>query len=299
MERYYSPLARSSPQSPQVLSTHTQGSIRRRSGSHKVVIPSQTVSIGSRHPRSDYFHDGAWQSAEDGHSKASTHGTVMASSSTRSASHFTTIPGRAHRTSIIFSRSSPYLQHRERSTLSRHVSSITTSTVDYKESLTLRTPVSANNSDDVVASSGPPSTSPTAGVSSSHLSGFFTSVQSLTKQLSSKTQSGLVTLRRKAISFPKPRLPTFDSTKPTSPKSRFGLDRQLTSYSSQSFLSATDKLTQKWPQPQSLRLVPPGFRADLISSDCGYLRGLRGVGVWSQRNLEAALRDSQGLGIEW
>jgi hypothetical protein len=115
--------------------------------------------------------------------------------------------------------------------------------------------------------------------------------------MSSMAHSSMVSIRRKALSHPKPTLPAFNSIGSASPKSRLGSSRALVGASPNPFLSTADKLTQKWPPPRSLRSVPPGLRADLCSPH--RLCELEGAGGLSHGNMEAALRDSQGLGIDW
>jgi hypothetical protein len=114
-------------------------------------------------------------------------------------------------------------------------------------------------------------------------------------------RSSLIRFHRKFDSLPNARLPIFNSTKPPSPKSRSGLSRVLTGASATGSLSAADKFTHKWPQPRSSRSMPPGLRLRTgpFSTRPGRLRELKGVGSWGQDNMEAILRDSRGLGINW
>ncbi|KAI0044788.1 hypothetical protein FA95DRAFT_1622805 [Auriscalpium vulgare] len=58
-------------------------------------------------------------------------------------------------------------------------------------------------------------------------------------------------------------------------------------------LSATDKFTQKWPRPRSLRHIPPSLRASHRDAPLGR------VGGWSESQMKAALKDGRGLGTDW
>ncbi|KAF8268401.1 hypothetical protein EI94DRAFT_1727831 [Lactarius quietus] len=157
----------------------------------------------------------------------------------------------------------PYPRQREcRPTISS-VTSFAKSTNDHDDSFRLK---ADTDSDDSLASSELPA-APVAE-NSSAFSHFSMKTLLFAKQVPLKARSGLVFLRRKVYpgSDPKP------------------------------FLTMADKLTQKWPQPRPLRSMPPELRGDLHSSNG--LWGLKGVGDWSQGNMEAALRDSQGLGVD-
>ena len=108
-----------------------------------------------------------------------------------------------------------------------------------------------------------------------------------------KARFGLVTLHRTALSLQNLRLPSHNPSKSRPPKSRLA---SIPGSDPQPVLSITDKLTQKWPRPRSLRSIPPELRSGLYSSNGRWV--LKGVGDWRQDNMEAALRDSQGLGID-
>ena len=140
-----------------------------------------------------------------------------------------------------------------------------------------------------------------ASLGLSYLSRISANIQATAKQLSSVARSSLIAFHRKFVSLPNARLPIFNSNKPPSPKSRFGLNRVLTSASATSSMSTADKLTDKWPQPRSSRSMPPGFRlrASPFSTRPGRLRELKGARSRSQDNMEAILRVSRGLGINW
>jgi hypothetical protein len=280
----YSSLVRSESSSP--VPTLLQGSIRRRSGAYKWSTLSRKASTGSQQAtscRSWNTHD----TEADG-----PNGRVFttASSPSPNASHFTTIPTRSHRSSLASSHLDAYPRQREfRPTLSS-ATSLTKSTSDYDDTFQLR---AHWNSDDNLSSSRL-SAAPLAEGSSA-ISQFSMKLLLLARQVPPKAHSGLVSLRRKVLSLHKLRLPSYNPSKSPPPKSRLG-SIPGTGSGPQPVLSMADKLTQKWPRPRSLRSMPPELRAGVYSSNGRW--GLKGVGGWSQGNMEVALRDSQGLGVD-
>ncbi|KAH9971449.1 hypothetical protein BJV74DRAFT_783673 [Russula compacta] len=63
-------------------------------------------------------------------------------------------------------------------------------------------------------------------------------------------------------------------------------------------MSAVDKLTHKWPRPRSYRSIPPELRTNLLPPR--HLREQpKGAAGSNLRNIEAMLRENQGLGINW
>ena len=271
----YPGLVRSGSSSP-ASSTLLQGSIRRRSGAHKWSTLSQTGSQQATSRRS-------WnvQNTEAGGPNARAFAT--ASSPPPNPSHFTAIPVRSHRSSLI--HPGPYPRQRERRP---SATSVTKSTIDYDDSFQSK---AHPNSDDNLASPGPPA-APMIEESNA-VSQFSMKILLFAKQMPSKAHSGLVALRRKVSSLLNPRFPTYSPSESPLPKSHLG---SIPGSGPKPFLTTADKLTQKWPRPRSLRSIPPEFRGDLNSSNG--LWGLKRVGGWSQGNMEATLRDSQGLGID-
>jgi hypothetical protein len=276
----YSTLLLPSSQSP---STNTRESIRRRSGAHH----SPAVSTGSRQTFGRYTPD-VPQDATAGAGHSNGYATAFSPSG---ISHLTAIPTPSRRSSIIPSRPG---------SMSRPTTS-TMSKIDDDTTLFV-VPLNAND-DTTTASVVFQATPPTAGLVLPYLSRISVNIQATAKQLSSVARSSLIGFHRKFVSLPNARLPIFNSNKPPSPKSRFGLNRVLTDASATSSLSAADKLTQKWPQPRSSRSMPPGLRLRIGPFSTrplpGRLRELKGTGSWSQDNMEAILRDSRGLGINW
>ncbi|KAH9073504.1 hypothetical protein EDB83DRAFT_2357867 [Lactarius deliciosus] len=270
----YSSLVRSEA-SPPASSTLLKGSIRRRSGTHKWSTLSRKASTGSQQTTSCHSWDP--QNTETGGPNARTFATAPSPSPT--VSHFTAIPARSHRSSLISSHPGPYPRQRE-----RRPTSVTTSTIDYDSFHSMAHP----NSDDDIASSGFPA-APMAEASSA-VSQYSMKVLLFVKQLPFKAHLGLGSLRRKVLKL---RFPSYNPSRSPSPKSRLGL--LPGSAPKQPFLTAADKLTQKWPRPRSLRSIPSEFRRDFYPSNV--LWGLKRAEGWSQGNMEAALRDSQGLGI--
>jgi hypothetical protein len=258
----YPGLVRSGSSSPSS-STLLQGSIRRRSGAHKRSTLSRKASTESQQATS---RDA--QNTEAGGPNARPFAT--APSPSPNASHFTAIPARSHRSHL-----GPYPRQRERRPTLSSATSVTTSAIDYDD--TFQSKARTNSDDNLVSA-------PMIEESSSIMKMLL-----FAKQMPSKAHSGLVALRRKVLSLPKPRFPTYNPSKSPSPKSRLGSIPG-------SFLTTADKLTQKWPRPRSLRSIPPEFRGDLNPSNRPW--GLKRVGGWNQGNMEATLRDSQGLGID-
>jgi hypothetical protein len=266
----YPPLLRhvASSQAP---STHTQRSIRHRSGAHQSP-QSLDLSASSRHA-TVYHASDVPQSAGDGQFNG--HPTVPSPSR---ASHFTAIPARSRRLSIVSSRSAINRPP------SRPAASTMTEAVHPSP---LIVPLSAN--DHAVASSGRLSM-PVAS-STSYLSQVSVKIRLFARQMSSLTCSGLDSLRRNIFSpLPNARLPIFNSNRPAPPKALVGPNGR-------SLLSTEDKLTHKWPRPRSSRSIPPGLRTNPYEHR--HLRALKGAGGWSQDDMEAILRDSRGLGTNW
>ncbi len=270
--------------SSQVPSTHTQRSIRHRSGAYQPSLSSPKTSISSR------YIVGHQRDARAGHS--SNYATESASSQSN-GSHFTAIPTRSRRSSVVSSRSGLH-----RPSLHPATSTIT-SKIDYddEDTLSFIAPLDSGVRNDTISSSAsnPPTTFAT--FSRSYFSHVATNMQLLAKKrMLSLTHSSLTFLRQKRKSFSVPSsrllsLPTiFDSNSQLpSPKNPFGLERGLT---------PADKLTHKWPRPRSSRSAAPWLRSMNPFLLRG-LRGLRGAGGWSQSHMEAILRDSRGLGVNW
>ena len=279
----YSCLVRSESSSP--LPTPLQGSIRRRSGASRWSTLSRKASTDSQQVTSQVTSCRSWN-AHDTEADGANRGVfTTASSPSSNASHFTAIPTRSQRSSLI---SHAYPRQREsRPTLSS-VPSFTKSTIDYGDTFQR----GAHRESNVNLSS---SRSPDAPMveEPSATSQFSMKVLLLAKQMASKARSGLVTLHRTALSLQNLRLPSHNPSKSPPPKSRL---ESILGSDPQPILSMTDKLTQKWPRPRSLRSIPPELRGDLYSSNGRW--GLKGVGDWNQGNMEAALRESQGLGID-
>lgn len=276
----YSSLIRSESSSP-VPTLLQQGSIRRRSGAYKWSTLSRKVSTGSQQTTSCR----SWNTHDTVAGGANGHVFTTASSPSPNASHYTAIPTRSHRSSLI---SYAFPRQREyRPTLSS-APSLTKSTIDYDDTFQ---PKAHQNSDVNLSSSRSPD-APVAEESSA-ISQFFMKVLLLAKQMPSKARSGLVTLYQ-VLSLQNLRLPSHNPSKSPPPKSR--LESISGSGRPQPVLSMTDKLTQKWPRPRSLRSIPPELRGVLYSSNGRW--GMKGVGGWSQGNMETALRESQGLGVD-
>jgi hypothetical protein len=221
-------------------------------------------------------------------------GTATSSESSQSNdSHFTAIPARSRRSSIVSSRSSLH-----RPSLSfPATSTITTKTWidDDDDSFSFIAPPSVVRNDPVVLPTCNPPT--TLLATKSYFSQVTTNIQHLAKQMSSLAHSALSSLRQKRRSFslPNPRnlsLPiSFDSNNNRSPcpKNSFVLKRGLT---------PAEKLTHKWPRPRSSRSAAPWLRSTNPFMPRS-LRELRGAAGWSQGHMEAILRDGRGLGINW
>ena len=275
----YPSLVRSGPSSP-ASSILLQGSIRRRSGAHKWSTLSREASVGSQ--QATICPSEEAQNTEASGPNARVFAT--APSPSPNASHFTAIPARCHRSTLV--HLSPNPRQRERRPTLSSATSVTKSIIDDDESFQ-----SHPNSDGYLFSSWPPAT-PMVEASNA-VSQFSLRVLSFAKQMPSKAHFGLVTLCQKVLHLPKPGFLTYNPSKSQSPKSCLG---SIPGSGSNPCLTTADKLTQKWPRPRSLRSIPPEFRGDLYSVNG--LWGLKRVGVWSQGNMEATLRDSQGLGID-
>lgn len=283
---HYSTLHRSSSQVP---AAHSQRSIRHRSGAYQSSVSSPKTLTDSRHiVAPDLPRDAQVE-------QPNSHATATATASSQSnVSHFTAIPARSRRLSIVSSHSGLH-----RPSLFPATSTITTKTWiddDGDDSFSFTAPPDIRNDPVALPTCNRP-TSPLATLSSnSYLSQVATNIQHLAKHISSLAHSALSSLRQKRRSFslPDPRnlsLPiSFNSNnRPPSPKNSFGLERGLT---------PADKFTHKWPRPRSSRSAAPWLRSTnpfLPRS----LRELRGAGGWSQGHMEAILRDSRGLGINW
>ncbi|KAN0130239.1 hypothetical protein V8E53_011996 [Lactarius tabidus] len=277
----YSSIVRSESSSP--VPTLLQGSIRRRSGAYKWSTLLRKASTGSQQATSCR----SWNTHDTKADHPNGRVFTTASSPSPNASHFTAIPTRPHRSSLISSHLDAYPRQREcRPTLSS-ATSLTESTIDYDDTFQLK---AHQNSDENLSSSRLPA-APLAGESSG-ISQFSMKVLFLAKQIPPKAHSGLVSLRRKVLSLQNLHLPSYNPSKSPPPKSLLGSSPDS---GPQPVLSMADKLTQKWPRPRSLRSMPPELRRDLYSNGRW---GLKGVGGWSQGNMEAALRDSQGLGVD-
>jgi hypothetical protein len=280
----YSALHHSSSQAP---STHTQRSIRHRSGAYQS-SPAPKSSTGSRRIADNHPPDVS-RGTETGHSNS--HTTATASESSQSnGSHFTAIPVRSRRSSIVSSRSGL-----PRPSLCPATLTITTKTDD-DDSFSLMPTLDVRNDTITLPTSNTP-TIPLATLSKSYFSQVTTNLQLLSKRMSSLAHSALTSLRQKGLgkTFSSDSrllgLPTISdsSNKLPSSKSRFGLERGLT---------PGDKLTQKWPRPRSSRSAAPWIRSTNPFLPCG-LHEFRGAGGWSQSHMEAILRESRGLGINW
>jgi hypothetical protein len=88
------------------------------------------------------------------------------------------------------------------------------------------------------------------------------------------------------------------STFPPSPSTPTTDNRPPRTASDSNGGTPADKLTHKWPRPRSSRSGAPCLRSTNPFLP-RILRELRGAGGWSQGHMEAILRDSQGLGINW
>ncbi len=277
----YSTLHRSSSQAP---STHTQRSIRHRSGAYQS-SPAPKSSTGSRRIADSHPPD-VPRGAETGHSN--NHTTATASSQSN-GSHFTAIPARSRRSSIVSSRSGL-----PRPSLCPPTSAMTTKTDD--DSFSLMPPLDVRNDTVTLPTSNTPTT-PLATLSKSYFSQVTTNMQLLPKRMSSLAYSALTSLRQKGLgkTFSSDSrllgLPTISDSNNELPssKNRFGLERGLT---------PGDKLTHKWPRPRSSRSAAPWIRSTNPFLPRG-LHEFRGVGGWSQSHMEAILRESRGLGINW
>jgi hypothetical protein len=103
--------------------------------------------------------------------------------------------------------------------------------------------------------------------------------------LSEKDMFSLQNLR--ILSLP---IPIDSINRPLPSKSRFGLERALTS---------ADKQTRKWPRPRSSLSAAPWLCSTKPFSHRSVRHSeLRGAG-WSQSHMEAVLRDGQGLAVNW
>jgi hypothetical protein len=278
----YPSLVRSelSPSTSKVL----HGSFRRRSGAYKSSTLSRKPSTESQQATSSLSWNAQYTEANGPNGRT----FATASSSSPNPSHFTAIPARSHRTTLISSHLGPSPRQREQRPTLSSAASATTKTIDYDGSFQLKT---HPNSNENLASSRLPAASMTEVPSA--FSQFPMKMLSFAKQMPPKAHSGLVSLRQKVLSLSKLGLPTYNPSKSPPLKSRL---RSPPGSGSKPFLTMADKLTQKWPRPGSLRSMPPELRGDIYSSNGRW--GLRSVGGWSQGNMEAALRDSQGLGID-
>ena len=281
----YSTLLRSSSQAP---SSRTQLSIRHRSGAYQSSLSSPKASTTSRHTV-DHHSPNLLRDAEVGHSNG--HETASASSQSN-GSHFTAIPARSRRSSVV---SSQFGQHRSSSHLATSTITATT-TKSGDDSLSFKPPLDVSD-DTITLPICQPTTTSVVALSTSYFSQFSINIQLLAKQMSSLAHSALTSLRQKRTLFSLSNnsrllsLPiTSDSSnRPSFPKRDFGLERAL---------SPADKLTHKWPRPRSSRsMVPWLYNTNPFSPRS--LRGLRGAGDWSQGHMEAVLRDSRGLGVNW
>lgn len=285
---HYSTLHRSSSQVPPA---HSQRSIRHRSGAYQSSVSSPKTLTASRHIAAPDLPRDAQVEQSNSHAIATATATA---SSQSNGSHFTAIPARSRRSSIAFSRSGLH-----RPSLFPATSTITTKTWiddDNDDSFSSIAPPNVRNDPVALPTCNPPTTPLATTLSNSYFSQLTANILHLARHTSSLAHSALSSLRQKRLSFslPNPRnlsLPiSFDSNnRPPSPKNSFGLERGLT---------PADKLTHKWPRPRSSRSAAPWLRSTnpfLPRS----LRELRGAGGWSQGHMEAILRDSRGLGINW
>ena len=281
----YSTLLRSSSQAP---SSRTQISIRHRSRAYQSSLSSPKVSTTSRHTV-DHHSPNFIRDVEVGHSNG--HETATASSQSN-GSHFTAIPSRSRRSSVV---SSQFGQHRSSSHLATSTITATTTKSD-DDSLSSNRPQDVSGDTITLPICKPTATSVVA-LSTSYFSQLSINIQLLAKQMSSLAHSALTSFRQKRTLFSLPNnsrllsLPiTSDSSnRPSFPKCDFGLERAL---------SPADKLTHKWPRPRSSRSMAPWlYNTNPFSPRS--LRGPRGAGGWSQDHMEAVLRDSRGLGVNW
>ena len=281
----YSTLLRSSSQTP---SSRTQLSIRHRSGAHQSSLSSPKTPTASRHTV-DHYSSNLLRDAEVGHSNG--HGTATASSQSN-GSHFTSIPARSRRSSIVSSHCSQFGQHRS----SSHPATSTLITKSDDDSLSFKTPLDVSD-DTITLPIGKPTTTSVVAVSTSYFSRLSMNIQLLAKQIPFLAHSALTSLRQKKTPFSFPNnsrilslpITSVPNNGPSSSKSHFGLERAL---------SPADKLTHKWPRPRSSRSMAPWLHSTNQFSSRS-LRELRGAGGWSQGHMEAVLRDSRGLGVNW
>ena len=274
---HYSTPNRSSSQAP---SAHSHRSIRHRSGAYQSSVSSPTAS---RHtfalaspPR-----DAQVEQQPNNHARA-----TAPELSQLNGSHFTAIPARSRRSTIVSSRSGLHQPTKTMPTKAR---------IDDDGYSSFISPPDVMN-DPVPSPTCNPPTTPLATLSDSYFSQITSNIQHLANHMSSLAHSALSSLcqKRRSFSLPNPRnlrLPiSFDfSNRPPSPKNSFRLERGLT---------PADKLTHKWPRPRSSRSAAPWLRSTnpfLPRS----LRELRGAAGWSQNHMEAVLQDSRGLGINW
>jgi len=296
----YSTLHRSSSRVPSAHSESQQRSIRHRSGAYQssVSSPNPLTTVASRHIVAPDFPRAPDARVEQSNSHAPATAVTATTPSQSNGSHFTAIPARSRRSSIVSSSSGLH-----RPSLFPATSTITTKTrIDDNDdgdsfSFTVTAPLDVRNDTIALLTRNPPTTpSPLATFSKPYFFQVTANVRHLAKHMSSLAHSALSSLRQKgrSFSFPNPRnlsLPTsFDSN-----------NRQLSSKNSsvlEQGLTPADKLTHKWPRPRSSRSGAPWLRSTnpfLPRS----LRELRGAGGWSQGHMEAVLRDSRGLGINW
>ena len=247
------------------LSTSTSNllheSFRRRSGVYKSSTLSPKPSTESHQALSGFSWNSQYTKTNGPNGRA----FVTASSSSPNPSRFTAIPARSHRSALTSSHLGPSPRQREQRPTLSSAASVTMRTIP---------------------------ASPMAEMPSA-FSQFLMKILSFAEQIPPKAHSGLVSLHRKVSSLSRLGLPTYNPSKSPPSKSRL---RSSPGSGSKPFLTMADKLTQKWPRPGSLRSMPPELRGDIYSSNGRW--GLRGVGGWSEGNMEAALRDSQGLGID-
>jgi len=270
-------LLRSSSQAP---SGYTGRSIPSlRSGSHRSSLATFKASTRSQNMES-YTAVDVLENTETGRSNA--HATAP-QSSPASATQLTAIPARSRRLSVISSCPSPLTRRPQ----SRRPASAMVKIDDTFSSIPLDT-----NNDKLSSSVSDFRSTPVAAISVSSFSQVPENEKSLKKQISYLARSGLVFLRRKIVYLPILRLSTFDTTRLPSPESRPSLGRALAGANPNSFLSAADKLSCKWPRPRSYRSIPPR-----LLYPYGRLRDPKVTGGWSQADMEAVFRDSRGLGL--
>ena len=271
---------------------HSQRSIRHRSGSG--IVNGSSSSVSSRRKTAPRHVVASDLPPRDAHAQlagqqSNSHATsIVSSQSNGSHSHFTAIPARSRRSSILSSRSGLHL-HQPSS---------------FPVTSPIATKTWIESGDDLFSSIAPPdvrndpvASSPAGNPPTLYSSHFTTKIQHLAKHISSLAHSALSSLYRRQgpFSFPNPRnlsLPVISFTsnnRPSSPKNSSGLERGLT---------PADKLTHKWPRPRSSRSAAPWIRSTnpLLHRS---IRDLRGAGGWSQGHMEAILQDSRGLGINW